>query len=138
MKKTILFLSVLALPFCATAFAGAGGVTSNGPVGRVLLQCQGGFHFSRDNMADVFVSVAPVMAQGLVARVIFSPEARIPTQFRKVDKKADPRGALFEGSKIDILVPNMQDPNNQPGHFKAFLNLGDFSPSAAILDCAQG
>jgi hypothetical protein len=137
MKKVSLFLSVLALQFSATAFAAAGGVTSNGPVGRELLHCEGGFHFSRDNMADVYVSVAPVMGQGLVARVVFSQETRIPAQFRKLVKKADPRGTVFEGAKIDIVVPNMQRPNRQPGHYNAILSLQDFSPFAATLDCTQ-
>jgi hypothetical protein len=137
MKKMSLLFPVLALQLSATAFAGAGGVTSNGPVGRVLLSCQGSIHFSRDNMAEVYVSVAPVMGQGLVARVVFSPETRIATQFRKVEQKADARGNSFEGSKIDLLVPNMQAPNQQPGHFNAILNLSDFSPFASTLDCTR-
>jgi len=136
MKHIHLFFSALTLQIIPTAFA-AGGITSSGPVGKELLHCQGGIQFSRDHLADVTLSVAPFMGEGLVANVIFSEETRIPPQRRKVEKKIDQRGTIFEGSKIDILVPNMQGPNRQPGDFKAFLSLSDFSPTAAILDCSK-
>ncbi len=134
--KALNLFALLAMSVATSAYA-AGGITSNGPVGQELMNCQGGFKFSPDNLAEVTLTVAPVLGQGLVAKVVFSKETRIPVQKRKVEKRAnDPRGLVYEGSKIDILVPAMQAPN-RPGRYQAILQLGDFSQYAAILDCTK-
>jgi hypothetical protein len=133
MKKMSLVLSVLALQFSAAAFAG--GVTSNGPVGREFFHCHGPFHFSRDNAADVDVSVAPVQGQGLNAIVTFSEETRIQRQFRKVNMLSN--GAYFQGSTVKIVIQNIQSPNRQPGHFNAQFTFSEYSPFTSTLDCTR-
>ena len=134
--RTMSLFTFVVLSIASSAWA-AGGITSNGSPGQELLHCQGGFKFSPDNLADVSLSVAPVLGQGLVAKVVFSQEARIPVQVRKVIRKAnDPRGTVFEGSKIDILIPAIQVPG-RAGHYQAILKMSDLSPFAAILDCSR-
>ena len=92
--KALNLFALLAMSVATSAYA-AGGITSNGPVGQELMNCQGGFKFSPDNLAEVTLTVPPVLGQRLVAKVVFSKETRIPVQKRKVEKRAnDPRGLV--------------------------------------------
>jgi hypothetical protein len=132
-------LVLMAAISSATVAHAAGGISSNGPVGRQLFNCQGTIQFSPDNMATIYVSLAPVLGQGLVARLVFSQETHLPTQFKKVVPVSnDPRGQSYQGSKIDFLIPAMQPQNRQPGQVAAVLSLPEYSPKTVYLMCNRG
>lgn len=116
----------------------AGGITSNGPVGRVLLNCAGTFKLSEGNKTQVHVRVQPWLGEGLVATIVFPKETNVDPIDRKViANKNDPSGLIYEGDNFNISVPSNQNQRLPAGEYKVILNLPEFGPSKAILRCSS-
>jgi hypothetical protein len=133
LNGTSILLALLALS--SSALADRGGISSNGPTGQELLDCSGSFRLSKDNLTELRIRVFPVMGQGLAAKLSFSEDAQLKPDLKKVERiENDPRGLLYQGSKIDILIPHTQLPKKKR---QAIVTIPEFGPDSAILDCKK-
>ncbi len=132
--QRILSICLLVL---ATSSAKAGGISSNGPTGQLLLHCTGGVQILANKASNVDVSVYPQLGAGLVAKVAFDQNI-LPVFKRSVIKAAsDPRGMIYSDDQIQILIPNMQNQQLPAGHYNALLTIPNKISGTAILSCTN-
>ncbi len=134
-------LSICLLVLAASPVS-AGGISSNGPVGQLILHCTGKVQIltNKASNIDTFnidLSVYPQLGAGLVAKVAFDQNI-LPVFKRTVIKDAsDQRGMTYSDDQIQILIPNIQNQQLPAGYYNALLTIPSKISGTAMLNCTN-
>ena len=129
-------LSICLLVLAASPVS-AGGISSNGPTGQLILHCTGKVQILTNKASNIDVSVYPQLGAGLVAKVAFDQNI-LPVFKRTVIKDAsDQRGMTYSDDQIQILIPNMQNQQLPAGYYNALLTIPSKISGTAMLSCTN-
>jgi hypothetical protein len=67
------------------------------------------------------IRVRVILGQGIVAQFFVDDRMTVANVVSR--NTSDPRGELYMGSPVSVLVPNMQNPTNEPGTYNALVTV---------------
>lgn len=97
----------------------AGPFVSGGPVGHEILNCTA--QTNKGVATELRIRVFAQIGEGLVARLLVN---NVVNQENLVTQDPwNPRGILYAGNPISVLIPNIQNPRNPPGTYQVIVSV---------------